>query len=85
MITFFVAGGLALARRKAAIGTRNGINPLIQETEMKGFIKLTAAGCLFSAALFTLIGCTAYRDAVDPCWPRLASLAALGRSRRAGR
>jgi hypothetical protein len=44
---------------------------------MKGFIKqFTAIGC-FSAALFTVLGCTAYREIVDPCWPeRYNSMAA---------
>jgi len=36
---------------------------------MKGFIKQTAAAIGFSAALLTVLGCTHYRDLVDPCWP----------------
>jgi hypothetical protein len=36
---------------------------------MKGFIKQTAAICCFGAGLITVLGCAAYRDVVDPCWP----------------
>ena len=36
---------------------------------MKGFIKQFAAVCCFSAALVTVLGCTHYREIVDPCWP----------------
>ena len=36
---------------------------------MKGFIKQTVAGCL-SASLVSLVGCSCYRDLVDPCWPQ---------------
>jgi hypothetical protein len=44
---------------------------------MKGFIKQTAALCCFGAGLFTVLGCTAYREVVDPCWPeRYNSMAA---------
>ena len=44
---------------------------------MKGFIKQTVAICCFGAGLFTVLGCTAYRDVVDPCWPeRYNSMAA---------
>jgi hypothetical protein len=34
---------------------------------MKGFIPRTALG--LGLSLFTLAGCAAYRDIVDPCWP----------------
>lgn len=41
---------------------------------MKGFIPRTALG--LGLSLFTLAGCAAYRDIVDPCWPeRYNSLA----------
>ena len=44
---------------------------------MKGIITKTAAGCCLSAGLIALVGCTHYRDLVDPCWPnRYNSLAA---------
>lgn len=36
---------------------------------MKGFIKQFATVSCFAAALFTLIGCSHYRNVVDPCWP----------------
>ncbi len=36
---------------------------------MKGFIKQAAAVSCFGAALFTVLGCTTYRNLVDPCWP----------------
>jgi hypothetical protein len=36
---------------------------------MKGFIKKAAALACFGATLFTVVGCAAYHDAVDPCWP----------------
>jgi hypothetical protein len=35
---------------------------------MKGFIKQAAAGICFGAGLFTVLGCTHYREATDPCW-----------------
>lgn len=43
---------------------------------MKGFIKQTAVVSCFGAAVFTLLGCTHYRNLVDPCWPeRYTSIA----------
>ena len=36
---------------------------------MKGFIRTAAAGICLSAGAVTLMGCTQYRNHVDPCWP----------------
>src|SRR5437868_14705464 len=36
---------------------------------MNGFIKATAAGLCLGAGLNALVGCTHYREIVDPCWP----------------
>jgi hypothetical protein len=36
---------------------------------MKGFIAKVVAGSCLGASLTALIGCTHYRDIVDPCWP----------------
>ena len=36
---------------------------------MKGFIRTAAAGLCLSAGAVTLMGCTQYRNHVDPCWP----------------
>jgi len=37
---------------------------------MNGFIKKTLAGLCLGSGVFSLAGCTAYRDCVDPCYPQ---------------
>ncbi len=37
---------------------------------MNGFIKATAAGLCLGAGLTAMVGCTHYREIVDPCWPQ---------------
>jgi hypothetical protein len=44
-------------------------SPIPQEIPMNGFIKRSAAVLCLGAGLLTLIGCHAYRNVVDPCWP----------------
>lgn len=49
---------------------------------MNGFIKQSAAVLCFSAGLFALIGCTHYRNVVDPCWPERYNYEARGSVRQ---
>ena len=50
---------------------------------MKGFIiKQTAAGLCVAAAAFAIVGCTHYRDVVDPCWPTRYNLMAANKRPR---
>jgi hypothetical protein len=37
---------------------------------MNGFITKLVSGTCLSAGLISLVGCTHYRDIVDPCWPQ---------------
>ncbi|MBI2803914.1 MAG: hypothetical protein HYX68_02910 [Planctomycetes bacterium] len=43
---------------------------------MNGFIKQTTAVICFGAGVLALIGCTHYREHVDPCWPERYNKAA---------
>ena len=45
---------------------------------MKGFIRQTAVALGVGAALFTVLGCTHYRELVDPCWPERYNSMARG-------
>jgi hypothetical protein len=45
---------------------------------MNGFIKRSAAVLCLGAGLFTLIGCHAYNNIVDPCWPERYNFEARG-------